>query len=198
MGLAFVGGFMAVQGLWSTSWLMEVSGRSRAVAADHLAAMAAAMLGTYLLVGLWATPLSRRGIGTRHLLGGGVAAALLALLGIVLEVSPRTGVLWFAYGAFSSFGTLSYPEAARSFPVSLSGRVNTALNVVVFVGAFAIQWGMGLSIDALRAAGLGAADAHRVTFAALLLLQALSYGWFLAAPRPLPRPAVAAGEGAGD
>jgi hypothetical protein len=65
----------------------------------------------------------------------------------------QTHLLWMAYGTFSSFGTLAYPQAAAGFPVALSGRVNTALNLMVFIGAFGVQWGLGVLIDLLQPAG---------------------------------------------
>ena len=49
LGMMLTGGFMAVQSLWSISWLMQVNGYSRAVAAEHLAAMSVAMLLAYAL-----------------------------------------------------------------------------------------------------------------------------------------------------
>ena len=55
MGLLFTGGFMALQGLWAVPWLMQVNGLSRAVAADHLAAMSVAMFVAYALIGLLCT-----------------------------------------------------------------------------------------------------------------------------------------------
>ncbi len=55
LGLTLTGGFMAVQSLWSISWLMQVNGYTRAVAAEHMAAMSVAMLIAYLLIGLLAT-----------------------------------------------------------------------------------------------------------------------------------------------
>jgi hypothetical protein len=57
--------------------------------------------------------------------------------------------------------------------------VNTLLNLAVFAGAFGMQWGIGLLIDALQAAGASPAVAHRNTFAVLLLIQALAYIWVL-------------------
>jgi len=57
--------------------------------------------------------------------------------------------------------------------------VTTALNLLAFVGAFSLQWGLGVLIDALVGAGLTAASAYRTTFAILLVIQAASYAWFL-------------------
>ena len=178
LSFAQIGGFMAVQSLWSSAWLMQVNGYSRSVAADHLAAMNAAMVVSYFLLGLLSTRLTRRGIGTVHLLGGGMTLALLTLLLIVTQTSELHYVLWIAYGLFSSTGTLTYAATAVGFPVSLSGRVNTVLNQFAFAGAFALQWGMGLLIDTLETSGHAAAIAHRSAFVVLLVVQALSLCWF--------------------
>ena len=37
--------------------------------------------------------------------------------------------------------------------MTLAGRVNTALNLAVFVGAFGLQWGIGAVVDALVIGG---------------------------------------------
>jgi len=183
LGVAVIGGFMAVQGLWSGSWLLHVSGLSRAAAADHLTAMNLATLVSYAAIGISATPLARRGVLPVHLVGAGVALALAALLAIVAEATPHTLPLWIALGAFSSFGTLAYPVAAQGFAPALAGRASTALNLLVFVGAFGIQWGLGVAIDALRAGGLGDAAAHRAAFGGLLGAQVLAYAWFAVSGR---------------
>lgn len=47
------------------------------------------------------------------------------------------------------------------FPVALSGRANSTYNLLVFAGAFVLQWAIGGFIDRLQSAGLSVADAHR-------------------------------------
>ena len=183
LGLTLVGGFMAVQSLWSVSWLMQVNGYARAVAADHMAGMSAAMLIAYLLIGLLATGLARRGIKPLMLLAAGLGLSLLTLALIVTQAVEHTHLLWIAYGSFSSFGTLAYSQAAAGFAVALSGRANTAFNLMVFVGAFGVQWGLGLLIDLLQAQGQTAAMAHRNALLALLGAQLAAYLWFLLAGR---------------
>jgi len=121
-GFAQIGGFMAVQSLWSIAWLMHVNGYSRAAAANHQAAMSVAMLVSYALIGLLAARLARHGIGTLHLMAGGMAMSLLTLLLIITQASEYHYALWIAYGVFSSFGTLSYSQTAAGFAVVLSGR----------------------------------------------------------------------------
>ena len=180
---AQIGGFMAVQSLWSSAWLIEVNGYSRTEAASHLAAMSVAMLFAYLAIGLLSTRLARHGIGTLQLVGGGMALGLLTLLLIVCEAVDQHYLLWIAYGAFSSCGTLAYALMGGGFRVSLSGRANSTLNLLVFAGAFAMQWGMGGLIDLLKASGDSAASAHRCAFLALLALQAVACLWLFVGGR---------------
>jgi len=183
LGFAQIGGFMAVQSLWSSAWLIHVDGFSRAVAADHLAAMNAAMMVSYFLIGLLSTWLARRGIGTVYLLGGGMSLALLTLLLIITQATEQHYLLWAAYGLFSSTGTLTYAVTAAGFPVSLSGRANTLLNLLAFLGAFSLQWGMGVLIETLEASGHSAATAHRDAFVVLFVVQAASLAWFFFSTR---------------
>src|SRR5215468_3862676 len=49
------GSFMAIQGLWSVPWLMEVDGYSRTVAADHLLLVGIVVLGAYFALASFAT-----------------------------------------------------------------------------------------------------------------------------------------------
>ena len=41
-----------------------------------------------------------------------------------------------------------------AFPPRWPGRALSAYNLVIFLGVFVVQWGIGLLIDALPAAGL--------------------------------------------
>jgi hypothetical protein len=70
-------------------------------------------------------------------------------------------------------------QLAGRFPTHLAGRVNTALNLLMFAGAFALQWGFGAAVDAIAATGIDRSAAFRWTFAALLAAQTLAYLWFL-------------------
>ena len=179
LGFALIGGFMAVQSLWSSAWLIHVNGYSRSVAADHLAVMSIAMVVAYMLIGLLSTGLARRGISPIYLLSGGMTLSLLTLLLIITQAVDQHYLLWIAYGTFSSCGTLAYSQAAAGFPVSLSGRANSTLNLMVFLGAFSLQWGMGILIDSLRAAGQGSDLAHRNAFLVLFIIQLAAYLWLL-------------------
>ena len=107
---------MAVQSLWSSAWLMHVNGYTRSLVADHLAAMSMAMVVAYILIGLLATGLARRGIAPIYLLGGGRVLSLLALMLIITQAIDQHYLLWMAFGVFSSFGTLAYSQIVRRIP----------------------------------------------------------------------------------
>lgn len=185
MGL-FAGSFMALQGLWAVPWLMNVNGASRAVAAEHLFAMGIAMLACNLGIAALATRLARRGIRPVMLLSGGSALALAFELAIVLGAAPPAGgghggtlLLWAGFGLFVSTGTLAYSVLVSHFPPGLSGRATTALNLLAFAGAFGLQWGIGVLIDFLTAAGFATVAAYRIAFGTMLAAQAAAYAWFV-------------------
>jgi hypothetical protein len=61
--------------------------------------------------------------------------------------------------------------------------VNTALNLTVFVGAFLMQWGFGAAVDMLQGAGHAPRAAYQISFGGLLVLQVMSWLWFLGQSR---------------
>ncbi len=162
------GSFMAVQGLWAVPWMLDVAGLTRAAAATHLLAMGVVMLVAYLLLGLFATALDRRGIRARHLFAAGFALNAIALALIVANAPG--GVFWWSlYGLGAASNILAFPVLNEGFPRELTARANTAANLVMFVGSFATQWGIGLVVDAARAA-LGVDTATGLTYAFALVL----------------------------
>jgi len=177
-----IGGFMALQGLWAVPWLMNFSGLSREAAAHHLLLMGVGMVTGFLGLAFGVQPLAARGLSPERLLQIGMGLGMAATLLIVSGVGPGPSA-WFVLGLVFSVGNLAYALLQRHFSANLAGRVNTALNVMVFAGAFSIQWGFGASVDALLAAGYSTRDAYQTTFGGLLAVQMMSYLWFIASPR---------------
>ena len=151
----FTGGFMALQGLWAVPWLMQVNGYSRAVAADHLFWLNLGMLAGQLSIGAWATRLAARGVTPLRLMQGGLFLTMLVEALIIARLGP-TLPLWCLLGIVSATGAQMYGVVAGLFPLHLSGRVTTSINLMAFVGAFAVQWGLGGLLDRLRSGGMGA------------------------------------------
>jgi len=172
------GSFMAVLGLWSVPYLIEVAGFDRASAARILLVMGIVMLAGYLLVSLFATRLARRGIHPRHLFAFGFLLNAIALGAIVLAV-PGAYAWWTLYGFGSSVNVLAFGVLNEGFTRELDARANTALNVMMFGGSFATQWGIGVIVDAARAGlGFDMAAGLRLAFATMLALEAAALAWF--------------------
>jgi hypothetical protein len=136
------------------------------------------MLIGFLGIAFGVTPLAARGLGPLLLLKAGMGVGLLATLLIVLDTGPGQA-MWFIFGMVFSVGNLAYALLQGHYNPALAGRVNTALNLMVFVGAFCIQWGFGGAVDILQAAGHSTRDAYQITFGTLLALQTVSWFWFL-------------------
>lgn len=192
-GCLIIGGFMAIQGLWAVPWMISVNGLGRSAAAEVLFLMALSMLCGFLFVALAAVPLARRGLPPIRLLAGGMALALVVELALLTELAPPW-LLWSLLGFSFSLGNLGYSQLASRFPQQLAGRVNTALNLITFAGAFGLQWGIGAAVDAGAGLGLDRRDAFRISFALLLALQTLAFLWFLR--RDTPQPAATPGAAA--
>jgi predicted MFS family arabinose efflux permease len=174
------GSFMAIQGLWSVPWLMEVNGYSRAVAADHLLVVGIVILAGYLALGSFATRLRKHGIVARHLFAIGFGVHLLMLTLIIARAFPSTYLAWALYGLGSGVNVLAFTMLGEGFPRELTARANTALNLVMFLGSFAMQSGIGVLADIARAwLGLDTPDGLRVAFTLVAAAQALAYTWFV-------------------
>ena len=176
--------FISLQGLWLGPWLEDVVGLDREAVAQALFLTASAMVAGFLLMGALAERLSRLGVAPMTIAAFGMAA--FALTQFLLIVGPvEAGIwLWVAFGFLGTSGILPYAALTQRFPPHLAGRVNTALNLLVFVTAFAAQWGVGAIVNQWPLAdGAGyEAFGYRAGFATLLALQVLGLLWFLASP----------------
>jgi MFS family permease len=185
-----VGGFMAVQGLWAVPWLMTFNGLTRDAAAFHLLLTGSAMLIGFLSIAFFVVPLKQRGIAPERILLVGMGLGVTASLAIVFDLLP-TQLSWFLLGLVFSVGNLSYALLQAEFPPHLAGRVNTALNLCAFAGAFGLQWGFGALLDLLGAAGLSKREAFQWTYGTLVVLQAASWVWFARSGSGGARPVAA-------
>ncbi len=179
MGFWFTGGFMAVQGLWASRWMIELEGMARAEIAVRLTWISGAMLLGFLFMGFFATLLVRRGIKLEKVYLWAMFLALGVFALITAQPTFAGGLLWPVLGACFSLSNISYSLVAQAFPPALSGRANTALNLLVFAGAFGLQWGIGILVDALQAGGWTSGAAFRTTFLLLLGGQLLALLWLL-------------------
>ncbi len=182
MAFAITGGFMAVQGVWATRWMMVQEGMAAAEAAQRLTMIGLAMLAGFLFMGFFASRLAQRGIRLMDLYRWAMVCAVVAMLAITWVSGPLADLGWVVLGACFSLSNIQYSLVAAGFPVTVSGRANTAINVFAFLGAFCLQWGLGALIDTWQSFGDGEAVAYRWTFLSLSVLQVFALWWFWFSP----------------
>jgi MFS family permease len=139
--------FMSIQGLWAGPWLRDVAGMNRSQVAHLLFFVAAAMVCGFLFLGALIGRLSRRGVKPMHSTALGMSLFMAFQIPIMLGVKDLAWPLWILFGFLGTSGVTSYAALNQIFPVHLTGRVNTGLNLLVFVTAFAAQWGIGALIQ---------------------------------------------------
>ena len=172
---------MAIQGLWAKPWLRDVAGLDEAECANHLMWMMAAMMAGFFLLGL----LSERLYHARKISPVTVGVSAMAVF-IVLQLLMALGwtaqpmLLMTAFSFFATAGILPYAGLSQIFPKDLSGRVSTSLNLTVFLGAFAVQWGLGEIISLWPTEGKGyAPESYGAAFGSLAVLQLFGLLWFI-------------------
>jgi predicted MFS family arabinose efflux permease len=173
--------FLSIQGLWSGPWLRDVAGFERTAIAHVLLTIAVAMVAGFIFMGAAAERLSRQGIQPIVVAVTGMGAFIAVQALLVLEATAWAHTLWILFGIFGTTGILPYAVLSQSFPLHLSGRVNTAVNLLVFVAAFSAQWGIGAIINLwpVTADGGYAPAGYQAAFGMMLLLQVVSMLWFI-------------------
>lgn len=177
--------FMSIHGLWAGPWLRDMAGMDRAAVAGVLFWMAAAMTAGYVVIGFTTERLSRSGIKPMTTAVWGMFLFMVVQVLIMVGPVRWATALWMLFGFIGTTGVIPYPALAMSFPSQLAGRVSTGLNVLVFVAAFAAQWGIGvvIALFPVTAAGNYASQGYQTSLAILLYMQALCLAWyFLARP----------------
>jgi predicted MFS family arabinose efflux permease len=173
------GGFIALQTLWAAPWLMQVLGQSKEQAASTLFIMNSTLVCIYIVIGTFAGKLTLK--TERWAILSSFAVCACTLLLMTQWQSPASWLLWPVMAAASTGTMMMQARVSVSMPKAISGRGNVALNLVIFVGGFLLQGGIGWAAK-LASSTLGGSDAQglAVTFAILALCQLGSIAWLWA------------------
>ena len=167
---------VALQTLWAATWLRDVVGWNPAEVARGLLAINVSMIAGYMAFGRAADAWQRRGKSALPLLAAGVALSSLSLALIVL--GARSLLLMCLFVGAGTGVVLAYTILARRYPKAMAGRVNTAVNVLGFVGMFSGQWAIGLVLDLWPpTAGGYAAEAYPWAFGMVWAAQLAGLAW---------------------
>lgn len=173
--------YLSLIGLWSGPWLRDVAGCERLEVANVLMGVALAMVAGYFAFGTLAARLGRRGIPAARVAAAGMTVFLGIEVVLIIQPAGLATLLWLLFGLFGTACILPYAVLSQQFPPRLAGRVNTGLNLLVFLMAFAAQWGVGAILGAWPATAAGgyAPEGYRWGVGLLAVLQLLGMGWYL-------------------
>jgi MFS family permease len=185
MYMAAVGSTMAFQSLWAGPWLHDVAQLDPEHVATGLLAMSILQIASYFGVGLLATELNRRQVPLVRVVITGAALSVLSQTPLMWPSGAGYWIVLAGLGLLSNMTTLCYPILSRHFPPALTGRATTALNMFFFVGAFAMQYMIGLVIDLVPTSTPGhyPVIAYQLAFAMMFTVQVSAWLWCLVKPR---------------
>jgi len=183
LGAVHQGGFMAIQSLWAGPWMVNVLGMSVTEASQALFVFNFCLMLSYLGLSWWAPRRvaygTRPGLPVLRVVAVGLTGSVLVQLLMVLLPFSWSWVLWIAFGLLITVTTLAQTHVSLAFPPSLAGRANSAFNLTLFIGAFSVQWGIGVLIDIFAGFGVSAADAMRLAMVCYLVLQSAALWIFM-------------------
>jgi predicted MFS family arabinose efflux permease len=175
---------VALQTLWIATWLRDVAGWSAAEVARGLLAVNVSMIAGYLAFGRVADAWQRRGRGALPLMAGGVALSSLSLALLAFGIGSLA--LWCIFVGTGTAVVLAYSIVARRYPKEMAGRVNTAVNVIGFVGMFSGQWAIGVVLSLWPPSEAGyAPEAYPWALAMVWAVQLAGLAWLWSGRRLL-------------
>jgi len=170
LGFFTYGGMIAVQTLWAGPWMTRLAGFTAEQSAGGLFLINLCMLVAFMRLIRLGLPLG------------------FAAMAVIIALGERAGPWhWAAFCAGTTFAALAQPAIGLAFPPALAGRALSAYNLVIFVGIFAVQWGVGLLVDAFRALGWAEVSSFQAAMGTYLVASVLAWGWSVSG-RPDNRP----------
>lgn len=175
--------YLSIAGLWSGPWLRDIAHYPRMDVANTLMGISMAMIVGYFFFGALAARLAKRGIQPMSVAACGMLCFLVVQAMLTVPLAKLTLPLWLLFGFFGTACILPYAALSQTFPQNLSGRANTALNLLVFVAAFTSQWAIGLIIDLWPQTTTGGyhPKGYSWSFGAITFLQLGGAIWFFLA-----------------
>jgi MFS family permease len=172
-------GYLSLQGLWLGPWLYDVAGEGRSTVANYLFLTALA----YIVGSVFWGAIGSAAPMTTFKIGLVLSVAMFALL--AAGVRTGLGVILAVYGFCSISAALAYALLTPLFPPEMTGRLNTASNVLMFGFSFAFQWGIGAVLRLYPFTdGRYAPEGYAMALWILVALQCATLAWLLPMRQP--------------
>ncbi len=179
LGLFNYGGMVAIQTLWAGPWMIRVADYAPIKSATGLFWINTTMLVAFFIFGYILPKITKLGFDTMRIIKFGLPISYLSLLAIII-LGENAGAIHFTIYLLTSIVlTLTQPAVALSFPTNLAGKSLTSFNLLIFVGTFIMQWGIGLIIDLSQFFGKGEIQSFQISFFVYLIICIFSYLYFL-------------------
>ena len=170
---------MAVQTLWAGPWMIRVAGYDPLESATGLFWINTTMLVAFFSFGYILPKITKIGIESMRLMKIGLPISYLSLI-VIIILGENAGAIYFTIYLLTSIVlTLTQPAVALSFPTSLAGKSLTSFNLLIFVGTFVMQWGIGLIIDLSQYFGKSEIQSFKISFFVYFLICIVSYLYFI-------------------
>jgi len=179
LGFFNYGGMYAIQTLWAGPWMIRVTGYSSLESATGLFWINFTALIGFFLWGYFLPIISKYGLNSFKLMKFGLPISYLVLLSIIIKGSNAGAFLFTIYILTSIVLTVVQPAVGLSFPKRLAGKSLTSYNLVIFLGTFIMQWGMGLIIDFSHGMGKSEILSFQISFFVYFILCIFSYIFFV-------------------
>tara|TARA_B100000614_G_scaffold149394_1_gene132551 strand:- start:1676 stop:2893 length:1218 start_codon:yes stop_codon:yes gene_type:complete len=179
LGLFNYGGMVAVQTLWAGPWMVRVAGYNPLESATGLFWINVTMLFAFFIFGYILPKISKLGFETIKLMKIGLPISYLSLIIIIVSGENAGAIHFTIYLLTSIVLTLTQPAVALSFPTSLAGKSLTSFNLLIFIGTFIMQWGIGLIIDFCIYLGKEEVQSFKISFTVYLIICIFSYLYFI-------------------
>jgi predicted MFS family arabinose efflux permease len=180
-------GYQAMQGLWLAPWLYDVAGQPRVAVAGLLLDTAIAYSIGSVFFGVSSDRLVRAGISRMTTYKAGLALSVAMFMLLAAGVTRGLPVILAVYGFAAISASLAYALFTPLFPAEMTGRVNTASNVLMFGVSFLFQWGIGVVLRLYPVTDGGyAPEGYAAALFALAVLQLAALAWL--APMRESRP----------
>ena len=179
LGLFNYGGMVAIQTLWAGPWMVRVADYAPIKSATGLFWINTTMLVAFFIFGYILPKITKIGFESVRLIKLGLPISYLSLF-VIIILGENAGAIHFTIYLLTSIVlTLTQPAVALSFPTSLAGKSLTSFNLLIFVGTFIMQWGIGLVIDLSLFFGISEMQSFQISFLVYLIICIFSYLYFL-------------------
>ena len=179
MGFFSTGGLFAIQTLWAGPWMIKVSGYTPEESAKGLFIIYFFMLLSFLIWGYFVPKFSKNVNDAIRLLKYGSPLSLL-VLGVIIYLGPNTeSIHWALFIVSAVFLSLIQPAVGMAFSLSNAGKALTSYNLLIFIGAFFLQWIIGLIIDLGLSLNYSEIVSFQLAMSFVLVTSLTSYLYFL-------------------